>query len=57
MHSIVSLFWLVVDLAICYWIYTDAQKRGMNGILWAILTFFTCPIAPIIYFIMRKPVS
>ncbi len=52
-----SLFWLVINIAVSYWIYTDAQKRGMNGILWAILTFFTCPIAPIIYFIMRKPAS
>jgi len=54
MH-ISSIIGLIIDLAICYWIYTDAQKRGMNGIVWAIATFLTCPIAPIIYLIMRKP--
>jgi len=46
---------LAILIYVTYWIYTDANKRNMNGVLWAILTFFTCPIAPIIYLIMRKP--
>ncbi len=57
MHSIFSLVSLAIDIYIAYWIYTDAGKRGMNPVLWAILSFLFCPIVPIIYFIMRKPVG
>ena len=55
MHWIYQLVCLAIDIYIAYWVYTDAQKRGMNGVLWGILSFLTCPIATVIYFIMRKP--
>ena len=31
------LFWLVIFLIIAYLVYRDANTRGMNGLLWAIL--------------------
>lgn len=48
-----------IGFAVCgliaYFVYQDAQKRGdSNSIVWAIGTFFCCPIVPIIYLIVRK---
>jgi len=54
MIHLIQLVILVLNIAVAYWIYGDAQKRGMNAILWAILSFFFCPIVPIIYLIIRK---
>jgi len=44
---------LLITLAIAYFVYQDAEKRGMNAILWAVLTFLCCPITVIVYLIMR----
>jgi putative membrane protein len=49
------LIGLVIVLAISYFVYQDAEKRGMNGILWAIGTFLLCIIFLPLYLIMRKP--
>jgi putative membrane protein len=50
------LIWLVIFLAIGYLVYQDANKRGMNGLLWGILVII--PMAGllflIIYVIMRE---
>src|SRR5215204_2210265 len=38
------ILWLVIVVGSCWWIYNDAQKRGLpNGLLWAILNFFFFP--------------
>jgi len=47
----------VISALIAYWVYTDASKRGMNAIGWAIGTFIICIIALPLYLIMRKPVQ
>ncbi len=45
----------VITLLVAIWVYNDAQRRAdSNSILWAIGTFFCCPIVPIIYLIVRK---
>lgn len=50
-----SLTGFVVTLIIAILVYKDAEKRGTgNAVLWAIGTFFCCPIVPIIYVIVRK---
>jgi hypothetical protein len=50
-----SLVALVITILVAVWVYNDAEKRGTgNSILWAIGTFFCCPIVPIIYLIVRK---
>ena len=51
----VRLVSFLILLAISYFVYQDAEKRGMNGILWAIGTFLICIIFLPLYFIMRKP--
>ena len=56
MHMILGIRILsfLIAVAVAYWVYTDAEKRGMNAILWAVLTFFCCPITVIVYLIMRS---
>jgi RNA polymerase subunit RPABC4/transcription elongation factor Spt4/uncharacterized membrane protein YhaH (DUF805 family) len=44
---------LLVWIAIVVWIFKDAEKRGMSGILWALIVFFVHFIGLIIYFIVR----
>ena len=53
--GIIWLIGLAIGLALTYYVYTDAKKRGMdNAPLWAILTFFTGLIGLILYLIFRK---
>jgi hypothetical protein len=50
-----GLLSFVVVALIAVWVYNDAEKRGgSNSIIWAVGTFFCCPIVPIIYLIVRK---
>jgi hypothetical protein len=46
---------ILIAAAVGYFVYKDANERGMNGVLWGILSFLFCPIAPIIYLVIRKP--
>jgi hypothetical protein len=46
---------IIVAAAIGFWVYRDAETRGMNGVLWGILTFLFCIIALPVYLIVRKP--
>lgn len=40
------LFSLVIPLALAYYIYTDAESRGMeNGALWAVVAGLACIVA------------
>lgn len=43
-------FWIMVLV----WVYRDAQKRGMEGVLWALLVFFLHWIGLIIYLLVRS---
>jgi putative membrane protein len=44
------LFWLVIFLIIAYLVYRDANTRGMNGLLWAILVLI--PMAGILFLVI-----
>ncbi len=50
------IFWLVVWILIAYLVYQDAEKRGMNGLLWLILLLIPMVniIALIIYIVIRE---
>jgi putative membrane protein len=50
------LVWLVVFLVIGYLVYQDANKRGMNGLLWGILVLIPMVglLFLIIYVIVRE---
>jgi hypothetical protein len=54
MHHL-FLFWTVVDIVIAFLIAQDANKRGMNGVLWGIGVFFLCIVFLPLYLIVRKP--
>ena len=56
-HSILggfSLFFLILWILVIVWVYRDAEKKGMNGILWALLVFIGNLIGLIIYLIVRS---
>ena len=46
------LFWFVISVAMCLWVYQDAESQ-MNGILWLIIVLVAGPIGFIIYLIVR----
>ncbi|MBO8183366.1 MAG: SHOCT domain-containing protein [Archaeoglobus sp.] len=45
-----GLIWWIVFLAIGYLVYQDANKKGMNGLLWFILVIL--PMVGIIFLII-----
>jgi hypothetical protein len=44
------IFWILV----LFWVYRDAERRGMSGVLWALLVFIGNLIGLIIYLIVRN---
>lgn len=46
---------IIIAAAIAFWVYRDAESRGMSGIGWGIFTFLLCIIALPVYLIIRKP--
>ena len=46
---------IIIAAAIAFWVYKDAESRGMSGIGWGIFTFLLCIIALPVYLIVRKP--
>lgn len=48
-------FGFIIALLIAIWVASDANKRGMNGVAWAIGVFFLCIVFLPIYLIVRKP--
>jgi len=49
------LIWFIIAILIMIWVYKDAESRGMSGVLWLIIVFFTSWIGLIIYLVVRKP--
>lgn len=52
-----ELIGLLILGAISLWAYQDANKRGENGLLWAIAIFFFLIIFLPWYLIVRKPLA
>jgi hypothetical protein len=44
---------ILISLAIAYWLFTDANRRGKSGVLWGILGFFFSLITLIVWLIVR----
>lgn len=53
-HSVLSITMIAIWLVIIIWVYRDAERRGMNGILWALLVLIGNIIGLIIYLILRS---
>jgi len=51
---LIPIAWFVIGILILLWVYQDAESRGMNGILWAIIVFFLNIIGLILYLIVRE---
>jgi drug/metabolite transporter (DMT)-like permease len=49
------LLGVIIAAGIGVWVATDANKRGMNGVLWGIGVFLLCIVFLPIYLIVRKP--
>jgi RNA polymerase subunit RPABC4/transcription elongation factor Spt4 len=52
--SILPLILLAVLIVMMIWVYRDAESRGMNGALWALLIFVGNVVGLIIYLIVRN---
>jgi DNA-directed RNA polymerase subunit RPC12/RpoP len=52
--SFFSFALLIIWIMVIVWVYRDAERRGMNGILWALLVFIGNIIGLIIYLILRS---
>ncbi len=50
---VVTLALLVLWIFVIVWVYRDAERRGMNGVLWALLVFIGNLIGLLIYLIVR----
>ncbi len=53
MYIFCCLVVLIVDIALAIWTKKDADKRGANGTLWAVLVFFFGLVALVIYLLTR----
>jgi RNA polymerase subunit RPABC4/transcription elongation factor Spt4 len=49
-----SLLFFIIWIFVVVWVYRDAERRGMNGVLWALLVFIGNLIGLVIYLIMRQ---
>jgi RNA polymerase subunit RPABC4/transcription elongation factor Spt4 len=52
--TLFSLTWLILWICVIVWVYRDAERRGMNGILWGLLVFIGNIIGLLIYLIVRS---
>jgi hypothetical protein len=50
----VSFVFVFVWIAVIIWVYKDAERRGMSGLLWALLVFIGNLIGLLIYLIVRQ---
>jgi len=51
---LIVIFWLVIAILLCVWVYRDAESRGMNGALWVIIVLITGIIGLVVYLIVRE---
>lgn len=52
--SALSFFFLVIWIFVIVWVYRDAERRGMNGVLWGLLVFLGNLVGLLIYLIVRS---
>jgi endogenous inhibitor of DNA gyrase (YacG/DUF329 family) len=53
-NSMFSLALLIIWIFVIIWVYRDAERRGMNGVLWALLVLIGNIIGLLIYLIVRS---
>jgi uncharacterized membrane protein YhaH (DUF805 family) len=50
---LMSLAFFIIWILVIVWVYRDAERKGMNGLLWALLVLIGNLIGLIIYLIIR----
>ena len=51
---LVSFALFILWIVVIVWVYRDAERRGMNGVLWALLVLIGNLIGLLIYLIVRS---
>ena len=46
---------MIIAAVVAYYVYEDANKRGMDGLAWAFGVFLLMILFLPLYFILRKP--
>jgi TctA family transporter len=54
MMILIPLVWFIIGILLCIWVYKDAERRGMNAVLWLIVVLISGIIGFIIYLVVRK---
>jgi hypothetical protein len=49
-----SLLFIIIWFAVILWVYKDAERRRMSGLLWALLVFIGNLVGLLIYLIVRQ---
>jgi len=44
----------LIQIGLAVWVGLDAQRRGMNGLLWGLLVFFTFIVGLLVYLIVTQ---
>ena len=52
--SLITILLMILWIAVIIWVYRDAERRGMNGMLWALLVCIGNIIGLLIYLIVRS---
>ncbi len=52
--TLLSFMLFAIWIVIIIWVYRDAERRGMNGVLWALLVLIGNLIGLLIYLIVRS---
>lgn len=54
-RNLCGLFFIVVDVALIFWVYRDATRRGAMGWFWALATGLFSFAGWIVYLVVRPP--
>ena len=54
LFPLVSFVLMIIWVFVIIWVYRDAENRGMNGLLWALLVLIGSIIGLLIYLIIRS---
>jgi hypothetical protein len=54
-RNLCVLFFIVFDIALVFWTYRDADRRGAMGWLWALAVLFFSIAGWVVYLVVRPP--
>jgi RNA polymerase subunit RPABC4/transcription elongation factor Spt4 len=55
--NLCTLFYVVILIAVAFWAFRDANRRGAMGWFWALIVLVTFGIGWIVYLIVRPPMT